>query len=491
MLRRFLSLFAVSLVSTVLSAAGAAPGSAASAPSPLDTDGRWVVDQQGRTLYVHGLQIAHKKPPYHPPAGGVTDADAVLIKSLGINAVRLAWFWKGMEPKRSQIDEDYLAEIVHEVDVLTRNGLWVLVEFHQDNYNELVHGAGFPDWATFIDGWPNPGELVPGMSAFTNPALQRAFDNLYANREGIQDDMARTWQVLVREIAKKSAGNDRLLGYDLFNEPWPGTAFPLCLPPLGCAHFDKRKLQPLQDKLALAVRDEDATTPIFYEPHLLADIGSPTFLTAPPKRVAPVVFGFHDYCGTSLLTKKADKESESLGYPACPALDKLVYLHGVNAGKRMDAAVMQTEFGDTQDLAELERVMQLGDKHLTGWMLWGYKDWIDYPGGIGDGDLFDDPDDVTTIRESMADVVARAVPQWIAGTPTKYGYDPKSGQMVLEWTPRPGKGGLTEVFVPLERHYPNGYTVRVTGGTVTSAKDAGLLTVKNTGGKAKLVLTKR
>jgi endoglycosylceramidase len=458
--------------------------------SVVGTDGRWLVDGHGRTIYVHGLQIAHKTAPYHPPAGSLTRADARLIKRLGINAVRLAWFWKGLEPERDHIDRAYLDEILREVDLLTSHGIWVLLELHQDNYNEAVHGAGFPDWATFTDGLPNPGADTPGGAYVNNPAMQRAFDNLYADREGIRSEMSEAWRTVARAVVRSGAGNERLLGYDLFNEPWPGNAYPTCTPPLGCPIFDTTVLQPLQDELALAVRSVDQETPVFYEPHLLADFGSPSYLAAPPAGVGPVAFGFHDYCFSSLVTKQPDGESDSAGYPACPVLDEQVYVQAERAATRMDAAIVQTEFGDTQDLAELERVMQLADSHLTGWMLWGYKDWVDYPGGIGDGDMFDDPDDLSTLRQPMADVVSRPVPQLVSGTPTHYAYDPTSGRMELEWTPRPGVDAATVVFVPVARHYPEGYQVTVEGGKVVSPPGATRLRVRNTGGPVRVRLAR-
>jgi endoglycosylceramidase len=479
--------------------APAAPPADAQAPSlraatsttrpPVSTEGRWLVDDQGRTIYVHGLQIAHKTAPYHPPVDGVTAEDARIIRGLGINAVRLAWFWKGLEPERDRIDEAYLKEIVREVDVLTRHGIWVLLELHQDDYNEQVHGAGFPDWATFTDGRPNPTDALPGGAYVTNPALQRAFDNLYANREGIRDEMAAAWRVVADAV--QPAAHGHLLGYDLFNEPWPGSAYPTCLPPLGCAAFDRLTLQPLQDQLARAVRSADPTTPVFYEPHLLADFGAPSYLRLPPADVQPAAFGFHDYCLPSLLAKQPDRESASLGYPACPVLDELVYRNAIRTAHAMGAAVVQTEFGDTQDLIELERIMALADRHLTGWMLWGYKDWVDYPGGTGDGDLFDDPDDRRTLREPMAQVVARPVPQLVSGVPTGYRYDPASGRMELSWTPRAGVTAPTVIQVPVARHYPAGYAVAVSGAQVVSPPDATVLQVRNTGGPARLVLTRR
>jgi len=378
---------------------------------------------------------------------------------------------------------------VREVKVFTSHGLWVLLEFHQDDYNEAVHGAGFPDWATITNGRLNPPDTLPGGAYMTNPALQAAFSNLWKNTNGIADEMAKAWQVVARAAMPVAHGH--LLGYDMFNEPWPGADFVTCLPPLGCAGADRRKLQPLQDKLALAIREVDELTPVFYEPFMLADFGAPSHLRRPPVGVGPVAFTFHDYCLIAGATKKADHDSSAPGYQLCPAFDAMVYKSAIRTGKTMDAAVVQGEFGDTQDMVEVERIMQLADQNLTGWIEWGYKDWIDYPGGVGDGDLFDNADDRGTIRQKMADTLARPAPQLVSGTPTTYSYDPSSGRMELSWTPRSGVTAPTVIYVPVARHYPGGYAVRVTGGTVLSAANAQYLRVRNTGPAVRVLLTRR
>ncbi|HEX7740044.1 MAG TPA: cellulase family glycosylhydrolase [Marmoricola sp.] len=506
--RRRLLAVATTLVSAAAVTLGLAPSSPATArptgvaarpakakPAAVSTRGRWLVDRQGRTIYVHGLQIAHKTTPYHPPKKGVTAEDARIMKSLGINAVRLAWFWKGLEPRRGHFNMAYLHEIIRELRVLTKNGLWVLLEFHQDDYNEAVHGAGFPDWATFTDGAPNTPDTLPGGAYMSDPALEAAFRNLWNNTDGVQDAMAQAWRVVAR--AAKPAAHGRLLGYDMFNEPWPGITFPLCLPPLGCAGADHNKLQPLQDKLALAIRKEDRTTPVVYEPFLLADFGAKSHLRKPPAGVGPAVFSFHDYCMISGATKKADHDSQAFGYQLCPTFDKMVYTNGIKTADSMGAAVLQGEFGDTQDMVEVERIMQLADSHLTGWMEWGYKDWIDYPGGIGDGDLFDNANDRSTMRQKMANTLARPAPQLISGTPTSYSYDPTTGRMVLTWKPRKGVTAPTVLYVPVSRHYPHGYKVVVTHGRLLGKHvhprrmRATHFKVRNTGGAVRLVLTRR
>src|SRR5205807_10548342 len=66
---------------------------------PLHPAGRWIKDATGRIVIIHGLELARKTPPYHAPAASFTAQDAQNIQDWGFDAVRLAWFWKGLDPQ--------------------------------------------------------------------------------------------------------------------------------------------------------------------------------------------------------------------------------------------------------------------------------------------------------------------------------------------------------------------------------------------------------
>src|SRR3546814_9421615 len=161
-------------------------------------------------------------------------------------------------------------------------------EFHQDLYNEQTLGAGFPDWATFTDGLPAQPDA--GALNLCNLAAARAFDNLYANRDGIQDAFAAAWQQIVDALLPYRA---QLAGYDRFNEPAAGTQNLLCSQPLGCPQFDGLSLQPLQAKLAAAVRERDSTNILWYAPHIFFDFSVPSYLAAPPAGIGATGLPFH------------------------------------------------------------------------------------------------------------------------------------------------------------------------------------------------------
>ena len=53
---------------------------------------------------------------------------------------------------------------------------------------------------------------------------------------GLQDHYAAAW----RHVAQRLGGEMGLLGYDLFNEPFPGTLWEPCVSLAGCPEFDAK-----------------------------------------------------------------------------------------------------------------------------------------------------------------------------------------------------------------------------------------------------------
>jgi endoglycosylceramidase len=465
-----LTLFAVLIgPAQAAPAADVSPDSTATAAlprGPLHPAGRWIKDATGRTVVIHGLQLARKTPPYAAPAGSFTAQDAQNIQDWGFDAVRLGWFWKGAEPQRGRMDRGYLAEIAREGTLLADHHVFTLLEAHQDGYNEKLGGAGFPDWATITDGTWEPVQMVPGTGVFDLQAA-RAFDNLYANTDGIADAFAHAWAAMAAGFRH----NPMMLGYDLFNEPNPGSQWATCANPLGCPAFDLTTLEPVEDKLAAAVRSVDPTTMAFYEPNIYFDSGVASWLRAPDSTSGPSGFAFHDYCLSAALTGQPDHESQASGYPACPTIDNGVFANALRAAATMGVPPLFDEFGDTQDLSHIERVIALADSNLTGWVYWSYKDWVDAPGGLGSGPLFDDSDHNGTLRRAKLAVLSQPYPMATAGLPLDERYDPATNTFDYTYAPDRSISSPTVIFAsPL--HYPRGYTVAVTGARVVSARGA-------------------
>ena len=472
----------------LLLAALAAPSSGAAAgPAVLHREGSWLVDAQGRVVLLHGVNAVWKRAPYVPPAtaAGFTAKDADWIAAQGFNTVRLGVLFAGVMPQRGKVSQGYLAAVAKVVDLLAARRVWVLLDFHQDLYNEKFSGEGFPAWAVHDDGFPllvNAG--FPGN--YFQPPTSRAFDNFYANVDGLADLYAQAWKA----VAARFSGTSYVLGYDVMNEPWPGTSFATCANPAGCPAFDTQSLQPLYEKVVAAIRSVDRSRIVWLEPHVLFNDGAQTNLGALKPLTDPQLgLSWHQYCTTAGLTHSSGGKAGA----DCGPQGELVF---GNAGKVTTGngwASLLTEYGASDDLGDLARVTAAADAHLTGWQYWHYKEWSDpttESQGSGGQGLFTNDKDLSTLKQAKADLLVRPFARAVAGIPTAMAFDPSTKAFTLAYTAKPSTG-LTEVFLPA-RQYPKGYTLAVTGASVVSRPGAAVVLLKAAGaGAVTLKVTRR
>ena len=419
-----------------------------------------------------------KRRPYAPDALGFDDDDAAFLAREGFDTVRVGVIYKAVEPQPGVYDDAYLQRIENTVQTLGRHGIYSLVDFHQDLYNERFQGEGWPDWAVQDDGLPaQPQAGFPG-NYLVMPALQHAFDHFWNNDPGpggvgLQDRYAAAW----RHVATRFRDNPTVLGYDLLNEPWPGTAWQQCANPAGCPAFDAL-MSEFVTRMMAAIRQADPDTLVYYEPNVLFNNGADTHLADTGD--AHAAMSFHDYCLTA--------SEGNGGYGNCGQFDDLVF---ANANKRADAAgdtLLLTEFGATDARDVLLGVLERADRAMVGWQEWHYCGCSD-PTTSGPGDkqaIVRDPSKPPAgdnLVKGTLDTIARPYPQVVAGTPESWTFDPDKRVFDFAYsTKRAGGGGTfpagseTEVAVPA-RQYGSGYAVAVQGGTIASAPGAALLRV--------------
>ena len=424
-----------------------------------------MVDDKNRTVLLHGVNAVWKIAPYFPPdeAKGFTAADADFLVANGFNAVRLGVLFTGVMPHTDTIDPAYLESVDRVVQLLASRHIWVLLDFHQDMYNEKFQGEGFPDWAVYDDGLPNDANKGFPGNEFASVALNHVYDNFWSNTQNIQDRYRNAWIA----VATRWRDQPYLLGYDLFNEPWPGTLWALCFE-MDCMMFDAT-LQAFQEHVLAGVRSADTQHFAFFEPQQLFDFGAPSSFG----HVDDPALGlsWHSYCSSTLFAP--------FGLPAGPDCTLL----GIEAktadnaeaqANALGATSLITEFGAGDDLADIGRIVALADQRLVGWTYWAYKGWSDPTGNPGGQGLFTNDADLTTLKPK-ADLLIRPYPQAVAGVPTAMSFDATSKVFTLSYQPRPATAP-TELFIPA-RHYPNGYAVTAQGGHVVSAAGASLLQI--------------
>ncbi|MDX6652491.1 MAG: endoglycosylceramidase, partial [Solirubrobacterales bacterium] len=126
----------------------------ASASSPLGHSGRWITDAQGRVVTLHGVNMVYKVAPYDPAGAGFDAEDIDFLARKGFNTVRLGLIYKAIEPNPGSYNDRYLNHVAATQRALARRGIYSLLDFHQDLYNERFQGEGWPDWAVQDDGLP-------------------------------------------------------------------------------------------------------------------------------------------------------------------------------------------------------------------------------------------------------------------------------------------------------------------------------------------------
>jgi endoglycosylceramidase len=451
-----------------------APAQTAGAKMQLHRDGRWMVDPMGRVVLIHGVNTVWKTPPYAPPAEakGFIAADADWLRDHGFNGARLGTLFVGVMPQAGQVDARYLDLIDRVVQLMASRQIYVLFDFHQDMYNERYAGEGFPDWATDDDGLPMPANLGFPANYFT-PACSRAFDNFWGDKAGIWDRYRDAWKA----VAARWKDQDYMLGYDLMNEPWPGTQVATCTNPIGCPLFDTQFLQPLQEHAAAGIRETDTGSIVWFEPEVIFNDSAKTNLALTKPIGDPNIgLSWHTYCTVAGLVHSQGINN----VPGCPQQRQLVYGNAEEAITRMKAATLITEFGASDDLADIADVTSQADGQITGWMYWHYKEWADpttesqTSGGQG---LFHDDADLSTVKVAKLKILERTYPQATAGIPLQLSFDPATGEFHYRYTPR-AAAAPTEIYVPA-LHYPSGYDAEVAGARILSAPGATRLLLEN------------
>ena len=318
-----------SLISGCREGTASRPAGAGDAPGMVTVSGTRFLDGAGKPVLLHGINIINKNQAEGYTAR-IEAPDFAAIRSWGMNCVRLGILWDGLEPQPGKIDEAYLDRIARIVGWAKAEGLYVLLDMHQDLFS-VKFSDGAPAWATLDEGKPYAATAVWSDAYYTSGAVQTALDHFWANSlgpdgVGLQDHYARVW----RRVAERFKDEPAVLGYDLMNEPFPGVdaartqqailarlaellrprlgtspeqVFALAGTPAGrkqisewmgdmelyrgmlvagvpiMQEFERGRLMPLYTRVSQSIRQADPRHILFLEPAMSANLGIPSALT--------------------------------------------------------------------------------------------------------------------------------------------------------------------------------------------------------------------
>ncbi|GIP34783.1 hypothetical protein J2TS4_39930 [Paenibacillus sp. J2TS4] len=189
----------------------------------LMIDGQRIVTEDGAQVILNGINLVckDKKKGYVEPC---TESLFAWFHEQGFNVIRLGLIWDGVEPEPGVYDDEYLAKIKQQIVWAERHGIYVFLDMHQDLYSSL-YGDGAPLWATITDDLPHIIGAIWSDAYLESPAVNRALDHFWQNTPasdgvGLQDHYAAMW----KHIAQFFADCSNIIGYDMMNEPYPGSS---------------------------------------------------------------------------------------------------------------------------------------------------------------------------------------------------------------------------------------------------------------------------
>lgn len=423
------------------------------------------VDPEGRTRIFNGMNIDDKQ---------IGDTfryalDEEFFRKYvanGFNLIRLAVQWANLEPKPGGYSESYLQSIDVIFRLAEKYGVYILLDMHQDLYSGfggVGGGDGAPDWACLTDGAkPRPYKIAWAEAYVIGKWVHNCFDHFWRNDpacgRGLQDRYADLW----RMMAKRYGDSPALFGYDLLNEPAPGSpakkmAARLALSAarqvlfskkisrvsivsavvkkdmkrlldsvpgaiirdIVCkidpyeAEFDAKYYSPFINKMAAAIREITPNGILMIEQPFLCNSG--VRLTVPPitvngEREPLQCFGPHAYDMTvdTPLYKYANADRV-----------KAFFNEMRNSQLRLQVPTVVGEWGgcsdnrDTSWFGHADELLDYFDTNEWGQLYWDYH-----------GDDMDAP---------LMGMLSRACPVAVAGRITGYGRSADHGEFILRY----------------------------------------------------------
>jgi endoglycosylceramidase len=434
-------------------------------PSPslrVAVDGRALRDAAGRELLLRGINCGgrSKLSPFLPfefresglpaQAAAPVFAEALAryverVRGWGLNVVRLPWIWEALEPERGSIDELYLERYLATARAFSRRGIRVVVDFHQDVFARPYCGDGFPLWACPQPAPETPKDCTQWYSGYlSSPAVRAAFDRFWRNEDGVQDAFVAAWQ----RVAAAAWRIDGVIGFDLINEPFNGSA--------PAATWYRETLRPFYARLASALHAVAPGALLLVEPTALDGPAAETKLELPaaaglvlaPHYYNPLVFLYREWTGSMDLAQPIGSWA---GYGAAFGVPVFVGEFGVARSVK----------GGGEYLRALYAALDRFALHGTQWEISeSALDWNDEGYNVLEADGRE--------RPSVASLL-RAYPRAVAGKLASFAFDPATRSGELEFAAT--AGGVTEVAAPA-RLYPDGATATIEGVPGSATWDA-------------------
>jgi endoglycosylceramidase len=385
--------------------------------SPIYSTGTTLVDQAGRSVVLRGVNIraagffdAYQGQLPLPPF--TADDCNVVGQELGMNQLRLPISWSLLEPTRGTFNQPYIDSILQLADACMQQGVYTLVDLHQDGWSKYLGSDGAPFWA---HDPPLPSSAMnesSGGQSTVSAAVQAAFNGFYADPTLMQD-----YATMTAALAKAIDQQPGIIGLEIMNEPL-GTQ-----PQIGGLYV----------LVAPSVRAVAPGLPLYFEPDATRNLLD--FANPEPLSVKDTVYSPHLYTGVFQGNWMIGEDSRIEAS-----------IEGMQSEKsQADAALMVTEFGndpaDPVGAAWLTAALTLLDQYAVSASFWVYEEWPSTCGNPSCWGLYDETPVVSstgqttyarTLRPAAVTLLARAYPRAISGHLDSFSYDTTTKTLTVQ-----------------------------------------------------------
>ena len=367
-----------------------------STPPAFQMQDKVIRNRRGDALLLRGMNVRVKQlfdaefdngrvPNIH--VADFTAEDARLMRNYGFNFLRLAINWSALEPEKGQINQSAMDKINDVVRLCEAEGIYVLLDFHQDGYSKFIGQDGFPLW-TIRPPLADPKK--PSEDTHTSAASMIAFGHFIKNVDGLQNAFANI--VAVVDAAFKN--DPAVIGIEILNEPIAGTGY--------------EQLVPFYSRVVKRVNGQNPDRIWFFEPSAVRNQTDKTPLAVAPFPSPNAVYSPHIY------TNVFSGASASLE-------DSMANAH--NEAESWNAPLFVGEFGaGPGEWANqwLRRSLDLQNKYLAHSTLWVWKEYESWGIFEATGTV---TDTVWKLRPEHLKNMSSPYPQEVEGTLISLAFD--------------------------------------------------------------------
>jgi endoglycosylceramidase len=431
-------------------------------------------------------------PEFQQPSDPGSHNDLAQMRALGFNFIRLGLSWSQLEPTPGTYSRQYLDRVAQAVGWAREQGVYALLDMHQDNYSRYTpetapasvpplltpvqessaHADGAPLWAVITEG--EPALALGGQGPF-NAYVAAAFNSFWLNRipsgvrqgaapgPGLQDHYIGAMAALAQRFKDDST----VAGYEIMNEPLPGTIPPAVFSATALYPFYTRVVDaltgtrdgvPAYPDLGVGVRRQA----FFFEPMAVRNLeDAPDQLPLPFSSYPGLVYSPHTYTHSLTADRAVGVSPSTSPYPL--SYDQAFVVADAEA-RSMGAALLPGEYGNSasDDEVVLRDETAAQDKAGVGSAIYAWKGVCRAGAKLSDcydawsvyaGDPATPPAQNLGLIPSRVKFLSRVFPMATAGSLRSFSYDPDRRAFIMTATASTavGKGRPTietVVFIP-------------------------------------------